>query len=171
MESTVTEHSFLSPEFVVDPKSVITERIALYYQAIEIAEDENKKTRVQTLQAGIQVKYLLLIPVQHPLIRVTTCWCIIIKCLSLLFVNCYWIPYWTKLMTICDYAVTLRLLSMPKILHKQNNSLLCRMKYTPSVHWLCVLFCFVLPVLFSSLYMYLMFIVGATPPSPPPSSL
>ena len=48
-----------SPEFVVDPKSVITERIALYYQAIEIAEDEGKKTRVQTLQTGIQVKHLL----------------------------------------------------------------------------------------------------------------
>ena len=42
-------------EFVVDPKSVITERIALYYQAIEVAEQEGNKTRVKTLQDGIEV--------------------------------------------------------------------------------------------------------------------
>ncbi|KAL8578171.1 hypothetical protein ACOMHN_051726 [Nucella lapillus] len=47
-------------EFVVDPKSVITERIALYYQAIELAEAEKKETSVKTLQNGIQkLDYLL----------------------------------------------------------------------------------------------------------------
>ncbi|KAK7099764.1 coiled-coil and C2 domain-containing protein 1A-like [Littorina saxatilis] len=47
-------------EFVADPQSVITERIALYYQAIEVAQEEGKKTKVQTLQLGIQkLEYLL----------------------------------------------------------------------------------------------------------------
>lgn len=47
-------------EFVTDPKSVITERIPLFYQAIEMARQEGKKTRIKTLEAGIQTLHYLL---------------------------------------------------------------------------------------------------------------
>ncbi|XP_076440469.1 uncharacterized protein LOC143279966 [Babylonia areolata] len=47
-------------EFVVDPKSVINERIVLYYQAIEVADEDKKNVRVKTLKDGIEKLHFLL---------------------------------------------------------------------------------------------------------------
>ena len=118
------------PEFVVDPKSVITERIALYYQAIEIAEDEGKKTRVQTLQAGIQVKHLHWIT---PLVSVRSsgaAWSdLVVRVFSSCF--CYLKTYLSKIndnLWCCYYILT-----MPQTLHKQDHNMLLSINHTPSL--------------------------------------